>query len=240
MLGDIDEIVLVLEVGYQLVLTDAENLILGVQGAVVLDEIQSQPDVIDTDQFGDVDDVIHELVERRLRCDHGRNRIDAENPTRFGQCLDLLVIDRAKVVVQFFAVGVTAANRPRGNSQDIESAGPRNMRKIDDHAEPFHFAHDGSAELRKPSAGSFFLHAIGEFVSQIPGDLHCSETQAVEIPEIFNAALERPTALEAEHEMDGFRRGSGGHIFAVQDQFHLTLGRRDLLAQAVDVLERRI
>ena len=45
-------------------------------------------------QFGDVDDVIHELVERRVRCDHGRNRIDAKNPTRFGQCLDLLVIVR--------------------------------------------------------------------------------------------------------------------------------------------------
>src|SRR5262249_5467054 len=160
--------------------------------------------------------------------------------TRFSQCLDLFVIDRAKVVVQFFAVGVTAANRPRGDRQDIEPAGPRNVRKIDDHPEPFHFAHDGSAELRETSAGLFFLNAIGEFVSQIPSDLHCSETQAVEISEISYAALERSTALEAEQEMDGFRCGSGGNIFAVQNQFHLTPRRRNLLAQGIDVLERRL
>src|SRR3954453_19898051 len=69
--GDVDEIILVLEARDQPVLADAENLVLRIERTIVLDEVQAQSDVVDADEVGDMADVIAELVERRLLGDPG-------------------------------------------------------------------------------------------------------------------------------------------------------------------------
>ncbi len=66
--GHVRQIVLVLEARNQPILADPENLVLRVERAIVLDEIQPETNMVHADQIGDVTNVVDQIDQASAAC----------------------------------------------------------------------------------------------------------------------------------------------------------------------------
>src|SRR3982074_3009449 len=64
-LGDVDQILLILESRDQPVLADAENLVFRIERTIILDEIKSQSDVVDADEISEMAYGVDALADGR-------------------------------------------------------------------------------------------------------------------------------------------------------------------------------
>jgi hypothetical protein len=157
-----------------------EDLVLRIKWAIVFNEVEPQPDVIDAYEFSDMADMVDQTVKRGLLVYHRGDSVDAEHAAGLRQRPDLVVVDSAKVMKDLAAVGVSAAHWTGGDFENIEPARAGNVRQVNDHAEPIHLPHHVLTEIRESAARAFLLHAVSQFVTQIPGDLHGAQAEAIE------------------------------------------------------------
>jgi hypothetical protein len=119
--GEVQQIFFVFEVGQKFISLRVEELIIRMKRPVILDKIQPQADVVYPDQIGDMTDVVDQFIQRGVFvCDLSRDSIDSHDAAGLGQGLDLIIIDIARMKIQFPTIGVAAADRALRHIKDVE------------------------------------------------------------------------------------------------------------------------
>src|ERR1044072_1711307 len=112
-----------------------------------LEKIKADSHAIDSDEIGDVFDVINVTIERGfllVRTDE--NRINSDYTAPFADHFDLLIAHVALYVVEFSRVRVRNDERLGREIDNFSKAGGINMSEIDDDAEILAFANKVAPE----------------------------------------------------------------------------------------------
>jgi len=144
---------------------------------------------------------IKQIVERGAFLDDALGQgEDSDEAALFGDRLDLIVRQIARVVQHAAGVGVAHDQRRFGRFQRLEKSLAVHVREIDHHSEAVHLLDDFDAEAREPSLGAVFPHAVAQLVAEVPGELHRAQAEAIEISELVDAAAKRHAPFEMEDE----------------------------------------
>src|ERR1043165_9800410 len=115
-----------------------------------LEKIKADSNAIDSDEIGDVFDVIDVTIERGfLLFWADENRIDSDHTTTFADHFDLLIADIALYVVKFSRVRVRNDERLGREIDNFAKAGGINMSEVEDDAEILAFANKVAPERRQ-------------------------------------------------------------------------------------------
>ena len=96
-------------------------------------------------------------------------------------------------------VGVGCDDGLCADGKHVLSPSVRQVRHIDDDAEPVAFFDDLGAEVRE-AASAPLPHAITDLVADIVRETQAAQAEAVEIAQVRNLLLQRRAAFEADHD----------------------------------------
>jgi hypothetical protein len=82
-------------------------------------------------------------------------------------------------------------------------------------------------------------YTIAQLVTEVPGKLHRTETDSIEVPELVNAPLKRSGALEVEDKGDIAGTNPVGQVGTVFDKGNHPLRSRSLLEKDIYVFQGR-
>jgi len=82
-------------------------------------------------------------------------------------------------------------------------------------------------------------YTIAQLVAEVPGKLHRTETDSIEVPKLVNAPLKRSGALEVEDKGDIAGTNPVGQVGSVFDERNHPLRSRSLFEKYIDVFQRR-
>ena len=84
----------------------------------------------------------------------------------------------------------------------------RDVRDVDQHAEPVHLAHHLAAEVGETAVAPDVARGIGPAVAVAPGERHVADAEVVEVLDVLELVLDRVTSLQAHQAGD--LAGGGG------------------------------
>jgi hypothetical protein len=95
---------------------------------------------------------------------------------------------------------------------------PVEMGKIDHHPQAVHLLDHRYAKAGKLPFRVMLPYTIAQLVTEVPGKLHRTETDSIEVPELVNAPLKRSGALEVEDKGDIAWTNPVGQVGSVFDK----------------------
>src|SRR4029434_3641121 len=121
---------------------------------------------------------------------------NADEATRVGDSLDLIVGEIAHVVEHAASIGVADEQRRAGGITRLEKTFATSVREGGDHASSIRLFDDLDTKIRQASTGAVFPHTVTQLITKIPNGLQGTQTQAVEVSQIMDAAAQRHAAFE--------------------------------------------
>ena len=130
--------------------------------------------------------------------------------------------------------------RRGGHLQRLVEAGLRHVRQVDDHPQAVHLADHVHAEAGQATAGAVLPDAIAEFIAQVPGGLHRTHAQAVEVAQLREATLQGLAAFEVQDEFHVIVQARGRQVATGLHQREAAARCGHLLQELVEVVERAL
>ncbi|HST18837.1 MAG TPA: hypothetical protein VLK36_14305 [Gaiellaceae bacterium] len=171
-----------------------------------VEEVETEPDVVDPDQLGDVGDLIH--VRRGARALTGgaqEHRADPDHATSLGDRLHLRVAAVPLDVVEAARVGVADHQRPVRPGEHVVHAGGVQVREVDQDPQLLARIHDGAPERRETlrrRAARRDQPAVAREVAAHVGEADATHAELMEGAEQVDVRPEWLDALHREEDPD--------------------------------------
>ena len=174
------------------------------------------------------------------RVDESRVEVDVHDAAVAGDGAELIVGQVARHVAERAGAGVRCDHRHGGDGDRVVEGAVRDVRQIDEHAEPVHLAHDVSTE-RGEAAGARIAGAdrrASPCVAVVPRQREVARSSRVEIAQAIERALDRMAALHADEDRDLPFRLRAAHVGGGGGEEEAVRMPVDEGVDHLDVLER--